>query len=173
MKRPTGSCITYYEVTPPPFLTSKESFFTCLASEVSLNSRMNYIWSFISYLGSAQPPPSFCFYEPSFPRENFSPLGNPFIQTGLNLPPLCVCVCVCVCTYTEPLCPSTRLYHLSLDFPWEIVHLTSCWVNYTWAILRTLEFLILYPRSRLSLFSGLGMGVNDSLRNVKSCFCFP
>ena len=85
--------------------------------EVSLTSRMNYIWSFISYLGSTQPPSSFCFYEPSFHGKNFSPLGNPFVQTGLNLPPLCVC------TYIEPLCPSTRPYHLSLDFSWEIVHL--------------------------------------------------
>ena len=48
--------ITYYGVAPPPFLTSREPFCTCVVREVSLISRMGIMWSFISYLGRAQPP---------------------------------------------------------------------------------------------------------------------
>ena len=47
---------------PPPFLTSKEPFCTCVVREVSLTLRMRNIWYFISYLGKAQPCPSSCFY---------------------------------------------------------------------------------------------------------------
>ena len=46
--------ITYYEVTPPPFLTSKEPFCVCVVGKVSLTSRMKNMWSFISYLDRAQ-----------------------------------------------------------------------------------------------------------------------
>ena len=47
---------------PPPFLTSKEPFCTCVVREVSLTLRLRNIWYFISYLGKAQPCPSSCFY---------------------------------------------------------------------------------------------------------------
>ena len=54
--------ITYCEVMSPPFSTSKEPFCACVVREVSLTLRSRNMWSFISYLGRAQPPPSFRFY---------------------------------------------------------------------------------------------------------------
>ena len=54
--------ITYYEVSCPPFLTSKESFCTCVFREVSSTLRRRNMWSSSSYLGRAQPSPSSCFY---------------------------------------------------------------------------------------------------------------
>ena len=46
--------IPYYGVKPPPFLASKEHFYTCVVRKASLASRMRSMWSFISYLGRAQ-----------------------------------------------------------------------------------------------------------------------
>ena len=53
--------ITSCEVTSPPFLTSKEPFYLHVVEEVSLTLRVRNMWSFMSYLGRAQPPPSSCF----------------------------------------------------------------------------------------------------------------
>ena len=72
--------VTYYEVAPPPFLTSKEPFCACVVGEVSLTSRMRNMWSFISYLGRAQPPPSSCFYGVSVHR-------GETVQPGAHLSP--------------------------------------------------------------------------------------
>ena len=49
-------------MAPLPFLTSREPFCACVVGEVSLTSRIRNMWSFIFYLGRAQPPPSSCFY---------------------------------------------------------------------------------------------------------------
>lgn len=44
---------TYYGAAPHLFLTSKETFFTCVVREVSLTLSIRNILSFITYLGSA------------------------------------------------------------------------------------------------------------------------
>ena len=84
----------------------------------------------VFYLLSGRCPASsiILFLWTLLPRREFFPLGKPF-RSDRSQSPTIVCVCVCVSTYTEPLCPSARPYHLSLDFPWEIVHLASCWVS--------------------------------------------
>ena len=55
-KRPMVVNITYYGVMPPPFLTSREPFCTCVVRKISLTSRMRNMWSFISNLSRAQLP---------------------------------------------------------------------------------------------------------------------
>ena len=49
--------VSYHEVTPRLLLTAKEHFCACVVREVALTLRMRNVWSFISYLGRAQPPP--------------------------------------------------------------------------------------------------------------------
>ena len=39
--------ITYYGVTPLPFLSSKEPFYACVVGKLSLTSRMRNTWSLI------------------------------------------------------------------------------------------------------------------------------
>ena len=61
MKRLMGSW-HHYEMTHPPFLTSKEAFCTSIVGEVSLSSRMRSMQSFIFYQWTTQPPPLSCFH---------------------------------------------------------------------------------------------------------------
>ena len=63
---------------PLPF--DLQGAFLCMCSRgwgVSLTSRMRHMWSFISYLGRAQPPASSCFYGVSAIME--------FLSTGEKL----------------------------------------------------------------------------------------
>ena len=89
----------------PSLLTSIEPFCACVVRKVSLTSRMRKIWSFISYLGKAQPPPSSSFYGVSAIIE--------FLSTGeklFSLDPCISCFKLIVSDVNLPIGLFTRIH---------------------------------------------------------------
>ena len=89
----------------PSLLTSIEPFCACVVGTVSLTLRMRNIWSFISYLGKAQPPPSSSFYGVSAIIE--------FLSTGekiFSLDPCISCLKLKVSDVNLPIGLFTRIH---------------------------------------------------------------
>ena len=65
-----------------PSLFDLQGLLRMCMGEVSLTSRMRNMWSFISYLGRAQPPPSSCYY-------------GVFVHRGETVQPVVVAIQLC------------------------------------------------------------------------------
>ena len=78
--------IPYYGVIPPPFLASKEHFYTCVVRKATLTSRMRSMWSFISFLGRALLLSHSCYYLGASVLRGQTPAAQP----GAHLSPASV-----------------------------------------------------------------------------------